>query len=170
MNCCASMSIWPTPTMVRSARAASARTRLMVSMSISRSRSSIVADDHRQRDRIVLRLGQIGEPGQRVEEARRAVGRDVADERDELVVRAVHRADLVDGRAQRAAGAERDDHGSRGCEPLLEEGPGACRNAGDRGEAGRVGRHDIAMPEREALGKARSQAPCNGRSDGRAAP
>ena len=97
--------------------------------------------DDRQRHREMRRLGQVGEPGEHVVEARRALHGDVADQRDQLVLVADHARHALDGGAERPAGADRDDDRLGLAEPLFEEHGGALGDAEDRAVGGRIGGH-----------------------------
>ena len=95
--------IWPTPTKVTSA--CRARSITLLHRLLHQEQRLLVhgRGDDRQRHRIVRRLHRVGDADDDVVERGRAVGRDVADQRDDLVLRAFHRRQLLDRGAQRAA-------------------------------------------------------------------
>ena len=105
---------------------------------------------------------RVGHPHHHVVERRRAVGGDVADQRDDLVLRAVHRGQLVDGRAHRPAGADRHDQRMRRLEPALELGGGGLRDPRRAGRRIGVAGHDLAAIEGIAVLEALRQVEAAG--------
>ncbi|GCC43897.1 hypothetical protein chiPu_0027908, partial [Chiloscyllium punctatum] len=89
------------------------------------------------------------EPAHRVVEARRAVGGDVADQRDDLVIGPLDRRDALDRRAYRPAGAERDDDRRFRAQRHLQQIGAALGNSGIRQRRRWISRHDVAMHQIE---------------------
>ena len=113
--------------------------------------------DHRQRHRIVRRLHGVGDTHDHVIERGGAVRRDVADQRDDLVVRAFERLDLLDRRAERSPATDRHHDRVHRLQPLLHVGRGGAGGAGADRLRGRIGRYDLAHLQLEALGEPRGK-------------
>ena len=105
------------------------------------------AGDDRQRHRIVRRAHAVGHANDDVVERSRTIGLGGADQRDQLVLRAFHRRQLVGDGAHRAAGADADDRGLRTAQPAFEFRRGDLGDAERRRCRGRIGRGDFAEPE-----------------------
>ena len=125
--------ILPTPTKAATACAASSRTTANERWRLQQPPLLDAAGDHRRRDREALGAGPLGEAAHDLVGAGLAVARDRADQRDQLVLRAVHRRHLVGHGAQHAPGRERDDQ-----RLSLGEIGGQVLGRGDRDAGARV--------------------------------
>ena len=123
-------------------------------------RSSTLVGDHRGRDRKALRAGPFGEAAHDFVGARPPVAGDRADQRDELVLRAIHGRHLVGTTQQRPAGREREHQrialGQIGCQMLCR---GDC-DARRRSRVDPVARLDRAEGQPEAAYAVPRPAPC----------
>ena len=106
--------------------------------------------DDRQRHREAARLDRIGHREDDVVERRRPVGRDVAGQRHDLVLRALHRRKLLDRGLQRAAGADRQHDRLGRPQPPLDLGGGGL---GDADRRRRRCRDRSARPRRRSSAK-----------------
>ena len=100
--------------------------------------------DHRQRHRIMRRLHPVADAAHHIEKRSRAVGRDIADKRNDLVLRAIHRRQLLDHGAQHASCSHGDDDRMLRDEIALELGRRGLGNTKRRRGRFRVARHDFA--------------------------
>ena len=90
------------------------------------------------------RLHPVADAAHHIEERGRAVGRDIADQRHDLVLRAIHRRQLLDHGAQHAPRAHRHDHRMLRHEIALELRGGGFRDP-DRARCRfRIAGHDLA--------------------------
>ena len=99
----------------------------------------------------MLGAHHVGGAADRVEQRSRAIGRDVADERYEFVLRAIHRPQLVRGRAQFLAGAKRDHGRFQPREVAFEFGGGGIGDAKRRRVAVGVAWHHLAIAKVVAI-------------------
>src|ERR1700730_14204923 len=100
-----------------------------------------------QRHRIMPRLGAVGEPPDGVEATRRTDGREVFDQRYDLMIGAIDRRNPLDRGPHRPAGAERHDGRLLGAQRRLQNIGGPLGHFGRWQPRCGIGRHHFAVGE-----------------------
>ena len=91
----------------------------------------------------MARFSEVGEAPDCVEKSRRAIGRDIADERDKPMIGPIHRSYLLDRRPHGPTGANRDDGRLVVAQNRFKQVRGALGDAGHCDRGGWVGRCNL---------------------------